>query len=235
LSLSFPRSVVAFLAGVALLVVTLLAAPAPAGAATIYACKKPDGTIRLVGKRTRCRRPQKKIKWNTNGRAGANGTNGANGANGTNGARGPAGAFNVVDQQGRTVGLFAGFTIFGTAAYTDSGVVLAYDNVPATNYPYTLYTALYYKLPGCGGAAYTISVGGPYPPQLPTILASPPGPGSQMYSAILSVAPESFTYESVRTSTGCADSRSAIAEAYPARENGIVPIVQEPLVLQPLS
>ena len=234
MSLVSHRKALALLVSAGLIVAALFAAAPQADAATIYACKnKSDGTIRLVGKKTRCRRGEKKLKWGTSGRNGRNGVNGSNGANGQNGARGPAGAFNVIDQAGNRLGLFAGFGIgLGPSVYTDSGVVLTYDNSPASIGPITLYTALVYKLAGCAGTAYAPYAG--YPFEWPVILNVPPAPGSQMYSMIPGT-PESFTYESVRTSSGCSNSRAAVTYGFPVRENGVVPIAQEPLRLQPIS
>jgi hypothetical protein len=238
-TVSIGRTTFACLLATAALVLTaLLAMPAGAGAATIYACKKPNGVIRLVGRRTRCRRGQTKLSWNTEGPAGRNGANGANGSNGANGgtgpagARGPAGAFNVVDASGRVIGPFAGFGPFsGPNVYLDSGVVLSYDNVPSTNYPNTLYTALVYKDPNCVGTPYVSFFG--YFFEWPILLPSPPVPGTQIYSAIPG-PPESFTYQSVRSSTGCRNSSAAVTFGFQVRENGIVPIVQEPLRLVPV-
>lgn len=85
MTLSIRRSAVALLAGIALVAAALLAVPQHAGAATIYACKSRSGNLRLVGKKTRCKRGQKKIKWSTTGPAGKNGSNGARGSNGANG------------------------------------------------------------------------------------------------------------------------------------------------------
>jgi hypothetical protein len=72
----------------ALLTVAFAAAP-QADAATIYACvKKKSGTARFVSQKSKCRKNEVKLSWNTTGN---NGTNGKNGANGANGAQGPAG------------------------------------------------------------------------------------------------------------------------------------------------
>jgi hypothetical protein len=65
-------------------------------AAQIHACYKArSGKVRIVGKKKKCHKGEKKLSWNTRGpagRNGANGTNGTNGRNGTNGANGTAGA-----------------------------------------------------------------------------------------------------------------------------------------------
>ena len=195
------RKALALLVSGGLIVAALFAAAPQADAATIYACKKKsDGTIRLVGKKTRCRRGEKKLKWGTSGRNGRNGVNGSNGANGQNGARGPAGAFNVVDQAGNARPVRRLLHRLGPMVYTDNGVVFTYDNNPASIGSITLYTTLFYKVTGCGGTPYTSYAG--YPFECPVVLRVPPAPGSTMYSMILGT-PESFTYESVRTSSGC--------------------------------
>jgi hypothetical protein len=71
----------------ALLLAGLATAP-KASAATIYACVKKNGTVRIVAKRAKCRRGEKKLSWNSEGVPGKNGKNGANGKNGTNGTNG---------------------------------------------------------------------------------------------------------------------------------------------------
>src|SRR5262245_28162345 len=71
----------------ALLLAGLATAP-QASAGTIYACVKKNGAVRIVTKRARCKRGEKKLSWNSEGVRGKNGTNGKNGANGTNGTNG---------------------------------------------------------------------------------------------------------------------------------------------------
>jgi hypothetical protein len=227
------------LAAAALLLTALLAMPAGAGAATIYACKKPSGTLRLVGRRTRCRRGQTKLSWNTEGPAGRNGANGSNGANGRNGlnglngAAGAAGAFSVIDRNGDDVGLFAGIAYpFGIAVYLPSGAVLIYDNSPVSNGPSIYFSIAFYKQAGCAGQPYVVSSGLPF--ETPLILQNPPAPGSAMYFPT-TLTPESFTYQSFRTSSGCTNSTGTANPAYPVEQDGVVPIVQEPLRLVPNS
>jgi len=84
---------------------TLLAA-APAGAAlavtsiprdttaTIHACVRTDGRLRLVGKSTGCRKAERRVSWNVRGpqgQPGATGPRGAGGPRGADGATGPSG------------------------------------------------------------------------------------------------------------------------------------------------
>ena len=73
-----------------LLLVGLASATAADGA-TIYACVKRNGSIRLVARAARCRFRESKISWNTRGPAGRNGASGKNGANGKNGSTGATG------------------------------------------------------------------------------------------------------------------------------------------------
>ena len=73
------------------LLAALAVAPS-ADAATYYACvKKKSGAIRIVSRRTKCRRNEQKISFNSTGISGRNGANGRNGNNGKNGANGTNG------------------------------------------------------------------------------------------------------------------------------------------------
>lgn len=84
--------------GVAVLV-TALAQPAGAGLVgkdgKVYACYrtkgKAKGTVRLVAKKKKCRKGEKKISWNATGPAGESGQNGSGGAPGLPGELGAAG------------------------------------------------------------------------------------------------------------------------------------------------
>jgi hypothetical protein len=66
---------------------TLAVAP-DAGAATLYACVKKNGTVRFFTKKPKCKRGETKLSWNAEGLPGRNGRNGLNGLNGTNGTNG---------------------------------------------------------------------------------------------------------------------------------------------------
>ena len=61
----------------------------------VYACYrvkgKPKGAVRLVAKKARCKRGERKLNWGVAGPAGAPGAAGANGAQGQSGPPGPAG------------------------------------------------------------------------------------------------------------------------------------------------
>ena len=95
-SVTHSRTIRLVLAGLLASLISLAGIAASADAATIYACqKKKGGTIRIVSAKTKCKKSEKKISFNTVGKAGkdgANGTNGSNGAAGTNGTNGTNGA-----------------------------------------------------------------------------------------------------------------------------------------------
>ena len=78
----------------ALLLGALAAAP-QAEAQTIHACvKKKGGAVRIVGAKTKCKKGETKLSWNTTGPAGITGLAGlpgATGATGATGAMGPMG------------------------------------------------------------------------------------------------------------------------------------------------
>jgi hypothetical protein len=93
---------------VAALAIAVLSAPTQAVAARLYACVKgKTGTARFVKARTRCRRGERKIAWNTRGAPGVNGANGTNGASGKNGAGGKDGTNGKDGLNGATAGLVA--------------------------------------------------------------------------------------------------------------------------------
>lgn len=92
MSIKPSRTTITALAIAATLPLSALAAAPEAGAATLYVCvKKASGTARFVSARTRCRRNETKLAWNTVGPAGKNGANGKNGATGKNGKDGANG------------------------------------------------------------------------------------------------------------------------------------------------
>ena len=79
-------------AAVGALLAALGVAPS-AQAATYYACvSKKSGAIRIVGRRSKCRKGEKKISLSSEGAPGKNGLNGKNGTNGKNGKNGKNGA-----------------------------------------------------------------------------------------------------------------------------------------------
>jgi hypothetical protein len=85
------RSTAMLVATGALLFGTLAVAP-DAGAATLYACVKKNGTPRvLTTKKPKCKKGETKLSWNIEGIGGKNGKNGMNGINGINGINGKDG------------------------------------------------------------------------------------------------------------------------------------------------
>jgi hypothetical protein len=86
------RVTAAILAAGALLLAAFAIAPT-AGAATLYACVKKNGTAHIYAKKPKCKKHESKLSWNTEGAAGRNGSNGLNGLNGvgTNGTNGTNG------------------------------------------------------------------------------------------------------------------------------------------------
>jgi hypothetical protein len=102
------RGRAATLAAAAALALAALTAAPHADAATIYACfKKRTGAFRIVGKRSICRRGERKLSWNTVGPPGANGLNGANGVNGTNGVNGVTGFTSTLPTGKTEEGIYA--------------------------------------------------------------------------------------------------------------------------------
>jgi len=117
------RTLLALIAGAALLLAALAAAP-QAQAAVIYVCvKKSSGEMRLVGRSTHCKRSEKKLSWNATGPAGKDGANGSDGKEGEAGSEGRAGANGAV----------AGFSAIEEAAVPLNEYVLT-KKLPAGHY-----------------------------------------------------------------------------------------------------
>lgn len=128
------RRGITLLAAVGALLTVAFAAAPQADAATIYACvKKKSGTARFVSQKTKCRKSESKLSWNTTGKNGADGKNGANGANGAaglagkngaNGAIGPSFAFNTN----------SGADILGFPSVSNQELTVSSINLPAGNF-----------------------------------------------------------------------------------------------------
>jgi hypothetical protein len=69
---------------------------------SVYACYKAKGKgkgdVRLVAKKAKCKRGERKVNWSATGPAGAAGQNGAPGAQGAQGLAGPSGAAGLEKQ-----------------------------------------------------------------------------------------------------------------------------------------
>jgi hypothetical protein len=121
-----------------LLLSGLVIAP-QAGASTLYACVKKSGTARFVSARTRCRRGEAKLSWNTQGVAGKNGSPGKNGTTGKNGANGKNGASGKDGTNGKdgANGSSAGLVDFNDNPFELSltrQTIATLPNVPAGSY-----------------------------------------------------------------------------------------------------
>jgi hypothetical protein len=71
-----------------------------AGASTLYACVKKDGTAHIYANKPKCKKRETKLSWSTEGPAGKNGASGLNGANGANGINGKEGLQGLIGPQG---------------------------------------------------------------------------------------------------------------------------------------
>jgi len=196
-----------------------------------------DGAV-TADKLSKSLRKSLKGTSGANGAPGASGTNGANGASGAKGdtgARGPAGAFNVVDASGKVLGQYTGYGSSPQITFfTSDGVFFTYDSLyPSPNYPLNTPSGqVYFKAAGCTGQGYATLAG--YPFQAPIIMSSgTPAAGDKVYVMTPAPTPESFTYLSYRTGSGCTSSSSSTSNAYPVREAGVVPSVLKPLTIVP--
>jgi hypothetical protein len=80
-----------------------LAVVGQAGATSLYACVKKNGSARLFNKKPKCKKGETKLTWNSPGPAGSGGTNGTNGKNGTNGTNGTNGKEGAAGQPQKAV------------------------------------------------------------------------------------------------------------------------------------
>jgi hypothetical protein len=81
---------IAVLATLGALLIAALAMAEQSQASTIYACVKGSGAPRIVGKKTKCKKHERKLSWNSQGTQGPAGKNGSTGATGSKGDTGPA-------------------------------------------------------------------------------------------------------------------------------------------------
>lgn len=162
MSTSIIRRSTPLIATAAISLGAMLASASPAGAATIYACVKKNGAVRIVGRTTRCRSREKKLGWNSSGPAGAKGTTGEKGATGTKGATGPKGETGGKGETGpAATTLWAVVESNGNLARHGTGVVSA-GSISAGQYSVTFNR----NVQSC---AYIATIGGA------TTSAPPPG------------------------------------------------------------
>ncbi len=219
-------------AGLAGIVATAGIIVMPAGTAvaktTYKACaNKKTGEMRLVLKGKKCKKSEKKLKWNIKGKPGGQGATGPQGALGPNGARGPAGAFDAVDQTGKLIGTLAGLYAQYPMVRLDNGVILVWSNNPAD--PNTLpLTApqVFFRQAACAGDAYGVYPGIPF--DVGIVIGSPPGPGSSVYR-FQPGTPQAFTALSALTPAGCQAISTPVTNAFVAVPAGTVPAVVQPL------
>ncbi len=106
-----------------LVAVALALVSSTADAASIYACvNRHTGSARFVGAKTKCRKTERRVSWNTAGPAGPAGKPGATGATGTSGSNGAG-----VDYAGATLGPT-------TLASTMTGDLIVAKTIPAGSY-----------------------------------------------------------------------------------------------------
>jgi len=148
-------------AGIAVLIgfVAALGAAPSAEAATYYACvSKKSGAIRMVGRRSKCRKGERKISLNSEGVAGKNGLNGKNGANGRNGKNGKNGTAGLT---GFTSTLPSGRSEVGTWGASVAAKSIAYSSI-SFNIPL-----------GAVPASTIVGTGKPSTPACPGTVANP--------------------------------------------------------------
>lgn len=145
----FPRTSIALVSVAALSGVGVVAGPAsPASAKTLKACyNKKSGDMTFL-KKGKCKKGWKKLTWNSQG------IPGATGPQGPQGSQGPAGPqLSVKDQNGVTLGSFAGFYSYGsnpTIMLFSNGGLYGYDT---DGYLQEASTVIYTSV-GCDGTPY---------------------------------------------------------------------------------
>jgi hypothetical protein len=161
------------------------------------------------------------------------GSAGPAGPAGAAGARGPAGRFDFVDQNGTVIGESVGFYagVYPMVRMGD-GTIVTYDNDASTSNALPLAGTIYYQQAGCAGTGYSNGGGAPF--QSAIITASPAIAGSQMYKLVPG-NPQNFTAASVKNSSGCSPSSTAITKAFAVAEAGKVPAAAKPLLMKPVG
>lgn len=162
------------------------------------------------------------------GARGAAGPQGAQGAPGPQGPQGPPGAASSlvwVDATGKEVGTFAGlYSGVWPQVLLDSGVIVLFDNDPATTAAVPLIAALYYQDATCAGTPHAITAG--LPIQTAVIPSNPATAGSPIYQQYGSQV--RFVAGSERQNGSCRASAMAVT-GYAVRQVGAVPLVAKPL------
>jgi hypothetical protein len=130
-----------------------------AQAATYYACvSKKSGAIHIVGRRSKCRKGERKISLISEGVPGKNGLNGKNGTNGRNGKNGKNGAAGLT-----------GFASTLPAGKTEQGTWGASVTAKSTSY-----SSISFNIPlGAVPASTIVGMGKPSTPACPGTVANP--------------------------------------------------------------
>jgi hypothetical protein len=118
MSITITRRALVAVAAAGALLLAALATAAQAGASTLYACVKKDGSAHIYTKKPKCKRREVKLSWSTEGRAGKNGANGVSGVNGINGREGLQGPIGPQGPGATT------FTFDATASATPTRVTV---------------------------------------------------------------------------------------------------------------
>ncbi len=221
---------------------TALIAVPPAQAASYKACaNKQTGEMRLVLKGKKCKKGEKKLKWNSTGPtgpAGAPGPQGLPGAQGPQGAAGvtgPPGAYDAYDQTGNRIGsLFGLYAGVYPMVRLPGGALLLWNNMPTDpNAVPIAAPVLHFRQAGCAGDAYGIYPA-TYPFDMGIVLGVPAAPGKAVYR-LQRGTPQAFTSASSLTAAGCAASAVAVTNAYVAKQDGVVPAVVQPMYFEPVK
>jgi hypothetical protein len=200
-------------------------------ASTYKACaNKKTGEMRLVVKGKKCKKNEKKLKWNVKGPAGGTG---ATGPQGPAGVRGPAGAYNALDQTGKVLGQFVGlYSGVYPMVRMPGGALLIWNNNPGDpNAVTTGSPQVFFRQAACAGDAYGIYSPG-FAFDVGIVIGSPATPGSAVYRLQPGI-PQAFTALSTLTPGGCQAISSGISGAYVAKPAGTVPTVVQPLYFEP--
>lgn len=165
------------------------------------------------------------------GPAGPAGAQGPQGGQGPQGAVGAPGAFDVIDAQGRNLGVYAGEHSGYTMLMTAEGALLVYEFSTSTNYPiYYSGSEIYFRGASCAGPAYGY-FNSSYPIQFPYHGESMLAPGVRIYVGV-AATPEESTFASRRSGGTCSNGSWRVT-AIPLREAGAVPTVTKPFTLVP--
>lgn len=198
-----------------------------ATAATTYkACaNKKTGAMRLVVKGKKCKKNEKKLKWNVTGPPGANGATGP---------IGPAGAFQALDQTKKVIGDYMGvFSGVYPMVRLSSGAIIVWQNDPTmTNAMIITAPQVYFREAGCSGEGYGVASGMFFDAGI--IISGSGAAGAPVYR-LQPGTPQTFTAQSILTPGGCVPGPAGVSNAYVAKPAGEVPVVAPPLYIEPKS